>query len=124
MSLTEKSEKIRAIREMMRECGVTLDDLTDSDIVGYDAKISLISGPRGFSEAFSNMVMGSDSEDVRIRIQESRFKGNVLSRLLTDMFNGNEISWFGWSVVAETSNYIKLRARDIFGNSHYLQIRR
>ncbi len=125
MKVNEKNKKIEKIRGMMKEYGITLNDLKENDIVGFDAKISLVSGVRGYEEAFHNMVSyRKDAEQVKTEIQKTKFKGESLTSRLTLMGLQGKIVLHNWSVVVDNPNYIKLKALDYMGNTEYLVIRR
>ena len=125
MKKDEKTQKIKLIKGMMKEYGITLKDLKEDDIVGFDANISLISGMRDYAEAFNNMIsFGKDAEEVKMEIQMTKFDGKTIASLLNVMYFKGKVVWNNWTVVAETSNYLKLKAFDPFGNSKYMKLER
>ena len=125
MKKDEKTQKIKLIKGMMKEYGITLKDLKEDDIVGFDANKSLISGMRGYAEAFHNMIsFGKDAEEVKMEIQMTKFDGKTIASLLNVMYFKGRVVWNNWTVVAETSNYLKLKAFDPFGNAKYMKLER
>ena len=122
MKKDEKKQKIKLIKGMMNEYGITLKDLKEDDIVGFDAKISLVNG-RGQEEAFSNMA-DKNAESVKTKIQQSKFDGGAISSLLFILWYNREIHYSGWEVEAESENCIKLKGHDPWKNPEYLIIKR